>query len=371
MSKRAKGGKYSRKTTKNPMKIVAIVLGSLAALLVLIALAIGIFLWYSGSVRGDMFARRNTPTLVPETSAPADVPETTAPPVVADWIDEDGNAYDYREDVITILLMGVDYMADENQWEAGVVSNGGNADIMCLVTLDTKTFDFSLLYLPRDTMADVIAMDPEGNYIDTVRTNLSAAHSYGDGGDLSCRLTEDAVSRLLWGVPVNRYVALDYEGMYGLNSLLGGLTITFGQDYTQIDGDYVRGATVTMDSEQMRRFITYRDHSDVSGAYDRGVRGMAALRAIFDQCKAKIAENPTAALDLWNALDSYITSDLSLTEITYLATNIGKMAFGADTVVRLPGETKMGEAYAEFYPDEAWLHDFVVDTFCIPAGSAR
>ena len=35
--------------------------------------------------------------------------------------------------------------------------------------------------------------------------------------------------------------------------------------------------------------------------------------------------------------------------------------------MRLPGETVMGERYAEFYPDETWLHDFVVEKFCVPA----
>ncbi len=46
---------------------------------------------------------------------------------------------------------------------------------------------------------------------------------------------------------------------------------------------------------------------------------------------------------------------------------MGKMYFTSDTIVRLPGETVMGERYAEFYPDESWLHDFVVEKFCVPA----
>ena len=62
-----------------------------------------------------------------------------------------------------------------------------------------------------------------------------------------------------------------------------------------------------------------------------------------------------------------VTTDLDLTEITYLARNMGKMYFTSDTIVRLPGETVMGERYAEFYPDESWLHDFVVEKFCVPA----
>lgn len=40
------------KKNGNPMKVTAIVLSSLAAVLVLAAVGVGIFVWYSGSVRG-------------------------------------------------------------------------------------------------------------------------------------------------------------------------------------------------------------------------------------------------------------------------------------------------------------------------------
>lgn len=356
---------------KNPAKTVAIVLGVIAAVLVLLAVGIAVFLWYSSSVRGNMFASpASVSATVPRVTAPtetgAEAPEaeTTVP---ADWIDSDGNAYTYRDDIISILVMGIDYMNEQRYWDSGTVSNGGNADVLALVILNTQTFDFSILYIPRDTMADVIAMDAQGNYIDTVRTNISAAHSYGDGEALSCQLTAAAVSGLLQGVPVNRYVALDYNALYTLNDIIGGLTITFPEDYTFINYAFIKGETITMQSWQMRQFITYRDHTDVSGAYSRGERNMVVLKALFDQCKEQISADPTIALDFVTKLGSYLTTDLDLSEITFLATNIGKMNFGSDTLIRLPGESVMGEKYAEFHPDEQWLHDFVAETFCVSA----
>lgn len=365
-------GKFLRKKPeekKNPLKITAIVLSSLAALLVLTAVGVGIFVWYSGSLHGGMFASRGSvsDTLPQADAGPTDTAPETQPPIIADWIDEDGSAYNYRDDVISILLMGIDYMNDESKWFYETESNGGNADVLCLVVLDTTTFDFSILYIPRDTMADVIAMDANGKYLDTTFTNISTAHSYGDGKDLSCRLTTDAVSRLLCGAPVSRYAALDYNALSTLNDLLGGLTVTFDQDYTDVNRAYTRGNTVTLNRRAMSTFITYRNENDLEGAYNRGMRSMLVLRAMFDQCKGKILENPSVALDYYNGLKEYLTTDLTLTEITYLARNMGNMNFGSDTIVRLPGETMMGERYAEFYPDETWIHDFVVERFCVPA----
>ena len=355
--------------TTNRAKKAAIVFIILTVVLVLLAASIGIFLWYSGSVRGSMFAARSSildtvPQPDASDSAGSEATETSAP-IPADWIDKDGVAYKYRDDVISILVMGIDYMSDERHWDSKMISNGGNADVIGLVILNPKTFEFSILYIPRDTMADVIAMDADGNYIDTVRTNISAAHSYGDGKELSCELALDAVSQLLYGIQVKRYAALDYNALYTLNNIIGGLTITFTEDYTYINTAYTKGKTVTMNSEQMCRFITYRNLNDVSGAYDRGARNMAVLKALFEQCKDSIVADPTVALNMVRQLGSNLTTDLDLSEITFLARNIGKMSFDSDTIIHIPGESVMGEKYAEFYPDEQWLHDFVANTFCV------
>ena len=94
------------------------------------------------------------------------------------------------------------------------------------------------------------------------------------------------------------------------------------------------------------------------------MRDMLVLKAVFDQCKDRIAEDPATALDILTELDSYLTTNLDIREISYLAQNIGKLDFCSNTVIKLPGEVKMGETYAEFYPDKDWLHDFVADTFC-------
>ena len=88
--KNSKGKYLAEKPKKNtnPMKITAIVLSAMAAILVLAAVGVGIFVWYSGSVRGSMFASRGSvsDTIPQETAAPTAAAETQAL-VNADWID--------------------------------------------------------------------------------------------------------------------------------------------------------------------------------------------------------------------------------------------------------------------------------------------
>lgn len=358
---RNKREEQNQEKSLNPLKITAIVLSSLAVVLVLAAVGLGLYLWNSSSSGSGLFNFRDN-----EIPQPTD-PASQEAAIDADWIDENGNAYNYRDDIISILIMGIDYMGKEEHWEEGMVSNGGNADMLGLVILNTKTFDFSMLYIPRDTLADVIVMDAEGSYVDTVRTNISESHSYGDGGALSCQLTTDAVSRLLLGAPVNRYAALNCDAIYTLNEIVGGVRITFDSDCTELHPSFTEGNTVTLNNLYLSMLMTYRDYDNLDGSYIRGMRILNVMKAMFDQLKEKIMEDPAVALDILSKLSDYLMTDLDLSEITFLARNIGKMDFSLDTIVSLPGETVMGEKYVEYHADQEWIYDFVVEKFCEPA----
>ena len=48
--------------------------------------------------------------------------------------------------------------------------------------------------------------------------------SYGDGKELSCELTVDAVSRLLLDTPIPYYAALNLDGIAALTVRLYGVT---------------------------------------------------------------------------------------------------------------------------------------------------
>lgn len=345
-------------------KTVALVLAALAAFLTVVAAAGFFFLRYSGELRRGMFQGEDSQEIqqVKEQRADSDQQDEELKDV--DWIDSDGNMYQYRDDVVTVLLMGIDYNSDPSRWANDVRSNGGNADLLALVILDTETNEICVLNIPRDTVARVLAVDAEGNYKDTLFTNITTAHSYGDGGTLSCELTVEAVSNLLYGIPINCYAAISYSALAPLNQAIGGLEITLERDYTNINATFTEGATVRLTDYQLKRMVVYRDHSQLEGAYERGLRDMSVLKALFEQCKELVKEDPGAVLTLYGKLADYITTDLRLDEIIYLAQQTVKNDFSAERVIAMQGEAVAGEKYVEFYPDEQWLHDFVAEQFC-------
>ena len=354
----------SEKKSLSREKTVALILAGLAAFLVIAAAAGFFFLRYSGEIRRGMFQGGDSQKIqqVKKQCKDPDLQDEELKDV--DWIDSEGNMYQYRDDVVTVLLMGIDYNADPSRWSDDVKSNGGNADVIALAILDTAANELCILNIPRDTMARVLAVDAEGNYKDTLFTNITTAHSYGDGGTLSCELTVEAVSNLLYGIPINRYAAISYSALATLNQAIGGLEITLERDYTNINAAFTEGATVRLTDYQLKRMVVYRDHSELEGAYERGLRDMSVMQALFEQCKELVKEDPGAVLTLYGKLADYITTDLRLDEISYLAQQTVKNDFSAERVIAMQGEAVASEKYVEFYPDEQWLHDFVAEQFC-------
>lgn len=368
--KPAKRKKRKKKTS--PEKILAIVLASLAGLLVMAALAAGAFLKYTGSLHGDMFAARETEQMqrvrVQAAAVATPTPTPALEQVDADWIDSEGRAWKRNNNVLTVLLMGVDYMNKSYHWDNGQ-ENGGNADILALLILNLDTNSAKVLYIPRDTMADVLALDAEGNFESMLYTNIGTAHSFGDGQALSCELTEHAVSNLLCGVGIDRYVSVDYDAISKVNELLGGVEFTLDADYTSIDWSWTKGTTVRLENWQLRKLLQYRDKKELEGASLRGQRDMKIMRAMFEQFKAEFRKDPSVTLRMYNALEQYLVTDMSIDEISFLAQTMVGVQLDSDCIVTLPGVHQAGEKYVEYYPDQTWIQDFAAEMFFVPAVS--
>ncbi|MBP3294946.1 MAG: LytR family transcriptional regulator, partial [Lachnospiraceae bacterium] len=66
---------------------------------------------------------------------------------------------------------------------------------------------------------------------------------------------------------------------------------------------------------------------------------------------------------LYNATQKYLVTDLTLDRITYLAAEAGGYRFNAGNIYSVPGTTKMGSIYEEYYVDEEALRDLIIRLF--------
>lgn len=116
----------------------------------------------------------------------------------------------------------------------------GQSDVLELLVIDTKKNTYHKLPINRDTITDVRSLDDDGSYLATTKTQIALAHANGDGMELSCENTVDAVSNMLYGIRIEGYISLNMDSIKILNHLAGGVPVTIEDDFSQSDKSLVK-----------------------------------------------------------------------------------------------------------------------------------
>ena len=158
-----------------------------------------------------------------------------------------------NEDVESFLILGLDKFEDAINNDS--YNNDQRADFLMLLVFDNSEKKFTAVHLNRDTMVNMNVLGVAGQKIGTVNKQLALAHTYGNGRDVSCRNTADAVSELLNGVKVNHYLSITMDAVPILNDLLGGVEVTVLDDFSGIDDTLIKGETVTLHGDHALTYV--------------------------------------------------------------------------------------------------------------------
>ena len=284
-----------------------------------------------------------------------------------------GLKYRPNEDIITILVMGIDYtLVDDiegrlRKEDAGEY-DGGQADALFLVLLNPHTQAVNVVGINRNTITDVDVFDEAGNYLGRYEEQICLQHGYGDGGVLSCERQVRTVSRLFKGIPINSYAALSMDAIPVLNDAVGGVTVEVLDDIVQpkYGVDFRQGQTVTLMGEDAYWYLKYRDIKIFDSASLRLQRQKQYITLFGAKAKQEIKADIRVAGDLYNLMQQYMTTDMDITSYTYLASESSDYSFSADSIYTLKGETVMGDEFEEFYPDEEALEDLIIELYYEP-----
>ena len=85
--------------------------------------------------------------------------------------------------------------------------------------------------------------------------------------------------------------------------------------------------------------------------------------AFIKKAMSEVKNDFTLIGTLYNAISDDMVTNISFSEITYLATLALKMDFSSIDYVSVPGTTKEGNLYMEFYPDEKAFYELILDQF--------
>ena len=349
---RKKSGRKQKapRKKKGPLIAVLIIFGILVLLL---ATAVGAYFYLNK--KGEAQLKKN------QSIASITAPEEASSEDDGKTIVYNGAKYKYNEDNINILFMGVD--RDMQDTGEKVIGENGQADVLIWAALDSKTGQLSLKNISRDAMVDVNKYNVEDKYLGTDKMQLCLAYSYGDGKEKSCENTLQSVSRLMYGMPVNAYVAIDYSAIAPLNDAIGGVTVNVLEDLTQSDSALKAGETVTLHGEQAQTYVRSRNTEVLDSNNQRMERQKQYIDAFLQQAISQTRKNLTLPVTLYNDVSDYMVTNISASEVTHLATLMIQNGVSGGDILTVPGEVTQGDVYAEFNPDDKELYKLILSVF--------
>lgn len=271
-----------------------------------------------------------------------------------------GKNYRYNDHLSNYLLMGVD-----NREKASTTvgqANAGQADAIYLVSWDRVENTVTMISIPRDTMTEIQIYGPGGKDLGTNTDHISLSYAYGDGSHKSCRLTEDAVSNLMYGLPIQGYCSINIDALPVLTESVGTLTVTVPNSSLQdAYPEFAEGSQVTLTPENTEPFVRYRDIEESQSALHRMERQQEFIRAYSEAAKSAFAQDPGFAADLYTSLEPYMVTSMGNDEFVSLMESAAQGQTKEGWTI--PGEGVEGGMYDEYHVDDNALYEKMIETF--------
>ena len=281
-----------------------------------------------------------------------------SPKVLSDKLEYNGQTYELKDNIDTILVLGLDKFKTE---ELSSFNNDKQADFLMLLVIDNSNKTYKTIQINRDTMTEMNVLGVAGDKIGTVVKQIALSHTYGNGKEISCRNVANAVSKLLDGVEVDHYISLTMDAVQIYNDLVGGVTVEVLDDFTKIDETLVKGETVTLMGEQALIYVRARNGLDDATNRNRMNRQKQYLEALFDKSREKAKEDEEFISRAALKLTEYLVSDYSGNRLETLLEDLSE--YNYEKTLTISGESVVGEEFMEFYPDETSKKEAVIDCF--------
>ena len=279
-----------------------------------------------------------------------------------------GETYLYNENVTAVLCMGID--REDIEGNVSTIGQSGQADMLMLAILDTENGNVNLWNISRDSMTDVDIYNVDGDYIRTESLQACLAYAYGDGQKTSCENTVRAVSRLLYGMPIQSYAAIDLDAIRPLNDAVGGVEVMIHEEDI-LPPRFKPGTTVLLQGDDVEAYVRSRRTEQPDEPIDTNNNRMARQRQymmnFIQKALQMTKEDLTTPVKLFNIAmeDDHMITNLNMQKVAYLTTVFSKVNFTEESFRTVPGEVVAGEEYAEYHVDDEALYQMILDTFYV------
>lgn len=277
------------------------------------------------------------------------------------WVKYQDAIYQYNEEMITFLIMGIDKSSEVKEVAEG--TDGGQADALFLAALNPKDKSIKVIGINRNTITDIDIYDENGEYVTTIKSQIAIQHGFGNGVEESCEYQKRAVENLFYQLPVHGYAAVNMSAVSAINDAVGGVDVTVLEDMSGINEKFTEGNQVHLMGEEAFWYVKYRDTAVFGSADARLERQKQYLNSFIAAAKRLAKGNASAVIELYQTIRSQMVTDVTLAEAAYLAPILADYEFNENSFYTLTGETVMGEQFEEFYYDEKALYEMILDIF--------
>ena len=270
-------------------------------------------------------------------------------------IEVDGKQYDYNTNMLTLLCMGIDTTDDSE----------GQSDVIDLMVLDRENEKMKILSFSRDSMVPIRIFDASGKSLGWEEQHLALASSYGSTQERGCLLTCEAVSKLIWDIPIVYYAGANLSAFEQFQDLVGSFTVQVPDDsLASLGEEYQKGNTVTITSENAELFVRSRDTDVDFSNTSRMQRQRVYIDGYVQSLRKQLQEDFNGTVTRATGLLSQVVTNISIDEVSDFAKMIMDYEFSAEEdYIVVEGSEKKGLFHDEYHIDETELQKLILETF--------
>lgn len=288
-------------------------------------------------------------------------PFSVTPPTELEYHDK---TYHKNPNLIVIYFMGIDLDSPVSETN---VSEGGQSDANFLIFIDIKEKTIKIASVNRNAMTSVDIYDTFNEYGYTIPAQLCLQHAYGNGMQESCERSCNALSRLLYHMPINGYYALQKGAVAALNDSIGGVQVTALEDviFPYPETLIHKGDKILLKGNNAYYYLTFRYIENFGSNNGRLERERQYVNAFLHKFYTTTIRNPFQLIKCYQSLHNYSVSDLSAPELLYMFC-LAKQYTIDTNIYNLPGKTVLEGTYESYYISEDDIISFILNYYYLP-----
>ena len=275
-----------------------------------------------------------------------------------------GQNYKFNNQLITILLSGLDSEGKMEEYTS--YTTGPQSDSIQLLVIDPQMHEMHIVALDRNTITKIRKYTVSGYDRGLFEDFLCFAFMYGNGGKASCENLAEAVSLLMYNVPIRDYVVMNRSSLEAIAKIVGPVEVTVpNDDLAEADPKYTKDSTVVVDATNIDQYVHYRNTDEHFSNEGRMQRQESYINAAMAQFMEKIENEPDAVWKDLEQMEDCMQTNITRNRYLELVKATKDIDYTSDNFIIPEGEAVVGTYYDEFYVDQEALIEIILDLFYI------